>query len=252
MMLPVTSFLPRWLLALATLGATLACRQTVDIGSNVIWSAGHETGDLTEWTQSGPGDFSGSAAAGPTVVAGEAHSGSYSVHMSISNVAGLWRQGTFPTEAYYSAWFYLPQPYQTITSWTIMTFGNAAPPDGGSIGEVTILNLRTLPGGEIVLFAFDDRLPYLQLPLAAPPAEVPVMKWFQIEVFYRNANDDTGRLSVWLDGRRVYDITNRPSGVGPALYLGMGNIPDRVLPRPEIYVDDAVISTSRVSPSGGP
>jgi hypothetical protein len=231
---------------MAPLLALCACRPTVDLGSFILWHADHEVGDMSEWTAG-----NGGGAMAPSMVAtGEAHSGTHAVRVGLLNEVTLWRQGTFPQDCYYSAWFFLPVAFQEITSWTIMTFGSADLGDAGTRSEKTILNLRTLPGGDIVLFVFDDRVAYEQWPLAVPPAVVPVAKWFQIEVRYRNANDDTGRMTIWIDGVQVYDITHRPSGVTPGMYFGIGNVPDVVTPRADILMDDAVISLSRVTPKG--
>lgn len=234
----------RWLCPL--LFSVLAC-QSVDIGSNVLWYASHESGDLSEWNA---GSGGGTVGRPSTVITTQAHSGKYAVNVTLSSEVALWRHGTFPKEAYYSAWFFLPHDFQQITSWTIMTFGSVTA-DGAGRHEQTILNLRTLPGGQIVLFVFDDG-EYLQLPLAAPPAVVPVSKWFQLEVFYRNANDPSDKIQIWIDGVQVYDVPNRPSRVTPDMYLGIGNIPDvGVIPAPvQILVDDVAISLSRVSPDG--
>jgi hypothetical protein len=225
-----------------------ACRPVVDIGSNVLWFADHETGDLSQWSADGRGGVSsGMGRSGVSTT--QARSGRYSINLPRSSTVDVWREGVFPREAFYSAWFYLPHDFQKITSWTIMTFGSFNV-DAGTRDEKTILNLRTLPSGDIVLFIFDDRLPYLQYPLAVPPAVVPVTKWFQIEVFYRSVDDDTGRMTIWIDGVEVYDVTNRPSGTPSGVYFGLGNIPDVVTPSSEILTDDAAVSLSRVTPSG--
>lgn len=233
-------------LMVSPLLALCACSPTIDLGSTVIWQADHESGDLSQWTAGN----SGGAVAPSTAATDRAHSGSYAARVGLSNMVTLWRQGTFPTEAYYSAWYFLPHDFTQITSWTIMSFGRLDQSDG-SRHEVTILNLRMLPGGDIILFVFDDRGAYEQWPLAVPPAVVPVGQWFQLEAFYRNSDDATGRLTIWIDGRQVYDITNRPSGTGPSMYLGIGNVPDIASPPPpEIWVDDVTISLSRAAPGG--
>ena len=40
---------------------------------------------------------------------------------------------------------------------------------------------------------------------------MPVGQWFQVEAFYRNTQDTTGRLTFWLDGRQIVDIANQPT-----------------------------------------
>ena len=53
------------------------------------------------------------------------------------------------------------------------------------------------------------------MPLDVASPVVPVGQWFQIEAFYRNAQDATGRLTFWLDGRQIVDIANQPMAPTP-------------------------------------
>jgi hypothetical protein len=81
-----------------------------------------------------------------------------------------------------------------------------------------------------------------------PP--VPVGQWFQVEAFFRNASDATGRLSVWLDGNLVADFgkaTGAPGWVGWRLgNMGLDLDPKTVT----VYVDDCALSRVRVGPTG--
>jgi hypothetical protein len=88
-------------------------------------------------------------------------------------------------------------------------------------------------------------------PLDVPDPIVPVEQWFQLEAFYRPANDATGRLTFWLDGQQVVDIagasTSPTSWVEwDAISVGENLTP----PTATLYVDDCAISRSRVGPTG--
>ena len=133
-----------------------------------------------------------------------AHSGKYSVKLTNGAVgavhtARLWHQGNFPKEAFYSVWYYLPRAYQTKVDWTILQFRTPTD-DPTVISQFLDVDLRSLPGGEMVLSIYDHRPQYLRLPTPDPAIEVPVGQWFQIEVLFRNVPDDT---------RPIHDVARR-------------------------------------------
>jgi hypothetical protein len=284
--------------ALAFVGlCSCACGSDFNVGSDVLWSADHETGDLTEWYAPGRCTPSCTIPAAPgglfadlagVVVEGEAHSGRYALRLtdqetSDMNGPGVFRELITPPDAYYSAWYYVPRIYQTKSQWTIQKFKSRV--DSDTISHGHDLNLRTLPGGQMILYVFSHDADYLQAPLADPPAFVPIETWFQIEALYRPRTDETGELLVWLDDRLVYDLENRrtagsndvlwspcdiaediepfgqvdePDGAGgaggadgaagAAGEAGATTTGARI--SPEIYVDDAVISLKRVTRKG--
>jgi hypothetical protein len=267
----------------------------------VLWSADHETGDVAQWYAQGrctpsctipaaPGGLFADPAA--MVVEGPAHSGRFSLKLTDQeqddmNGPGVFRELVTPPDAYYSAWYYIPRLYQTKSQWTIQKFKSRLDSDAISHGHD--LNLRTLPGGQVVLYVFSHDSDYLQAPLADPPAFVPVEAWFQIETLYRPRTDETGELLVWLDDRLVYDLENRrTAGSNDVLWApcdiaediepfgqvdvidggeggaagaagvdgaaGAGGAAGDPAPStqiaPEIYIDDAAISLKRVTREG--
>ena len=243
--------------------ATPACGPTLDIGSDVLWATDHESGELDDWYAGNGGGLLGKDDEGSVVVAqGTAHSGRYSLKltdlaMSDEKGPGIYRELQAPPDAYYSAWYYLPRLYQTNSQWTIQKFSwrvDSAPEDPEDPEEIRHghdLNLRTLPGGQVVLYVFSHDPTYLQAPLADPPAFVPVETWFQIEVFYSARADETGKLLVWLNDRLVYDLEDRRTTGSHDVLWTPCNIGQNILPSPpELYVDDAAISRVRVTRNG--
>jgi hypothetical protein len=241
------------LLALAGSGG---CATRVNVGNSLLWFAEHETADFTEWTADNKGGYSADAPDTSVVISTDfAHSGTHSVRLangapSVYETARLWRQDSFPEEAYYSAWFYLPQTYRTTEDWTIMQFNVPPGGDGGADGLLLDVDLRSLPGGDMILDIFDHRPPYLRSPTAEPAQPVPIARWFQIEVFYRNVGNDTGEFKLWLDGQVNYDI-HRPFGLNSATYWSPCSSTVGLSPAAStLYVDDAAISLVRVGPAG--
>jgi hypothetical protein len=245
----------RLLMAVLALLAMPACNPQLNLGNSILWSARHEGGELSEWTEGGKG---GTAADLPdtslAVSTDFAHTGQYSVKLtngavSMSETAHLWRQDDYPAEAYYSAWFYLPRAYQTTADWSLVQFQVPLTTDGGAIGQLIDIDLRSLPNGELILSVYDHRAAYLRSPTPDPAILVPVGKWFQIEAFFHNVND-SGQLSVWLDGQLNYDI-HRPFGSNTTVYWTVASKTYGLSPAESvIYIDDAAVSLTRVTPTG--
>ena len=252
-----------WALALLTAG----CGPTLDVGSNVMWATDHESGELNDWYADGKGGLLLDSANSTVEVAdGLAHSGRYSLKltdlaMSDVNGPGIYRELQSPPDAYYSAWYYLPRLYQTNSQWTIQKFrsrldsnsnsNSNSDSDSTAISHGHDLNLRTLPGGQVVLYVFSHDPAYLQAPLADPPAFVPIETWFQIEVLYSPRTDETGRILVWLNDRLVYDLEDRRTTGSDDVVWNPCNIGEDIQPAPPIlYLDDAGISLVRVTREG--
>ncbi|HET7540998.1 MAG TPA: hypothetical protein VFK05_14040 [Polyangiaceae bacterium] len=233
-----------------------ACSPTLDLGSNVLWATDHESGELDDWYADGNGGLLSDANSTVEIADGPAHSGRYSLKlsdlaMSDSEGAGIYRELTSPPDAYYSAWYYLPRLYQTNSQWTIQKFRSRLDSDPNAISHGHDLNLRTLPGGQVILYVFSHDPEYLQAPLADPPAFVPVETWFHVEVFYSPRTDETGKLSIWLDDRLVYDLSHRRTTGSDDVLWNPCNIGEDIQPAPPIlYLDDAAISLTRVTRHG--
>lgn len=244
-------------LALLSLVACGACSSQLDLGSDVSWAASHESGTLDEWLAA-PGGGSLLDDAGSTVEASEAqaHSGKYSLKISDLGASdidgpGMYRELVDAPDAYYSAWYYLPREYQTRSQWTIQKFRWRSASEPSVVSHGYDLNLRTLPGGEVVLYVFSHNQEYLQAPLAAPPALVPLETWFQIETLYRPRNDETGQVSVWLDDRLVYDLRSRRTAGANDVLWSVCSVGEDVTPLPkELFVDDVAISRTRLTRNG--
>lgn len=239
------------------------------LGSDLIWTADQETGDLSQW--SAPNGIGGVSPvnASVEVTTEQAHTGLYSIKLTNVTSAtaltgdpnapggeGVYREQEFPTEAYYSAWYYLPQYYQTITSWAILKFKSplsGSVGDGGIIGEFSELidlRLESQPSQTMTVVLFDHRPQYLRSPLPDPPPIVPIGQWFQIEAFYRNIGDPTGHLTVWLNGVQIYDVT-RPMYSRPGVYFMPCNLANVLSPATgTLYVDDVAVSWTRIGPWG--
>jgi hypothetical protein len=235
-----------------------ACGQDLYVGSDLLWSARYEGGTVAEWT-----DVGGTADArspNAIVISGDrAHGGHLSAKLSVSTpLAGVQQDASFgrsssdgPLEAYYSAWYYLPSRVSVGVFWVIMKFRTRRVlTDPATSDELYDLNLRTLPSGDMSLRLYSHRTGG-DLPLSTVDPIVPVGRWFQIEAFYRNAADNTGRVTYWLDAQQVADIAARPVGPTPWVGWNVCSIAENLTPTAaDLFVDDVAISRTRVGPTG--
>jgi hypothetical protein len=232
----------------------------LDVGSDLYWTARFETGDFSEWTSVAGGQVE-MFPTPPNMIAvtnEQAHHGSYSAALTITagpdNVqenALLSRAGDLPTEAYYSAWYYLPHSVTVGTFWVLFKFRmRTNPNDPTTAGELYDMDLATLPSGEMTLQLYNHQSSAV-IPLDVTDPVVRVDAWFQLEAFYRAASDTTGRLTYWLDGEQVVDLTGSATSPSSWVEWDACSVGENLTPETEtIYIDDCAVSRSRVGPSG--
>jgi hypothetical protein len=232
------------------------CGQRLDVGSDLLWTGLFEGANFDEWM----GDNAGTAQAFPAppnvieISTERVHHGAYAAKLTIDAAAGgsrasavLTRAGTLPVEAFYSAWYYVPRSVTVGDYWVIFKFRQQ---DQSTMDELYDLDLINLPTGEMSLLLYDHRLQG-NVALDVTNPVVPVGQWFQIEAFYRNAQDDSGRLTFWLDGRPIVDIANQPMAPTPWVEWDASSIAQNLNPSTAVlYIDDCAVSRARVGPLG--
>jgi hypothetical protein len=165
------------------------------------------------------------------------------------------RSGNLPNQAYYSAWYYLPQSVAVGFYWVIMKFRyRTVIDDPTTEGELFDVNLTSPSSGVMSLRLYDHQSsgtqPAGDQPLKVPNPPVAVNAWFQIEAFYRAASDSTGQLTLWLNGQEILDL---PGATGPAGWVAWDvvSVAESLTPEPAIiYVDDCAISKTRIGLTG--
>jgi Polysaccharide lyase len=228
----------------------------------VLWSADHETGDLSQWyAGDGGGEFNSGAAAS-AVTTEVAHSGRYSARTTIrtpgTSAVRLfrWNESRATLEAYYSAWFYFPRRYRVPDWWNVFQFKSRNGAANDPFWSVQVGNRRsgamylylnwwdglTIEGphrGEFGGRSFDQGV-----------RDIPEGTWIHIQVFLRQSAAFDGQVIVWQDGIELFnvrDVRTRYPDANGANEWSVNNYADAVTPSPTtIYIDDAVISTSRI------
>ena len=243
----------------AAAGAMAGCGATVDVGSDVLWSARFETGTFSEWLNA-PGGSVSAPPAPPDVAeiaTDRVHRGGFAARLTIDAAAGAGQQsvgfvrkGSLPTEGYYSAWYYLPRTVTVNGYWVLFKIRKRdVADDPASEGELFDVDLVSMPTGEMGLQLYDHRN-QANAPLLANPV-VPVGVWFQLEGFYRDAADDTGRFTLWFDGAQVADLSGSPTSQTAWVDWSVDNLGEDLDPSTAVvYVDDCAVSRSRIGPSG--
>jgi hypothetical protein len=249
--------------AFAALAAAVAgCGGQVDVGSDVLWTARFETGSFSEWTGAPGGAVTPAPAPAPASAAeissDRVHRGRFAGKLTVDAGAGagqqsaaLSRKGSLPMSAYYSAWYYLPRTTTVDGFWVVFKIRRRDVADDPSTeSELFDLDLVSMPTGEMGLQLYDHRIQAV-VPLQAADVVVPVGVWFQLEAFYRNAADDSGRFAVWLDGAPVVDVGGSPTSQAAWVEWSVVSIGESLDPAAAVvYVDDCAVSRTRVGPTG--
>jgi hypothetical protein len=226
---------------------------------SILWSASHETGDLSEWyAHDGGGEFN-SGRGDSTLSEDVAHSGRYSAKCTIATPPDSgtrlfrWNEPRAHREAYYSAWFYLPVSFRSAWN-NIFQFKSLL---GPANDPFWFLQVKNRPSGAMYLVLSW----WSGLRIDGPHAgegggsdyhqsivDLPVTRWTHIEVFLRQSADFDGRIVVWQDGVELFDQRDvRTKYLGGEQSWAVNNYGSGCSPTPmTIYVDDAVISTTRV------
>lgn len=246
------------------LGCSLCCLLpscgAIDLGPapEFLWWTDHESGNLSDWSAN-DGGYTWSAENGSLdIVTTPTRSGRFALAAKVvspdsdnPSSALASRRGTMPTEAFYSAWFYVPESIQDTDYWLFYKFRSRTV-DGDSTSPVDLWDLNLKPGGATGMGVRLYRHDTGDEPELAP-SDVPIAQWFQIEAFLRAVDDDSGRLSVWLDGVKVFDVIDRPTVPSSFVEWSVGGVTESILPTTAtLFVDDAAITTQRLGPDFPP
>jgi hypothetical protein len=238
----------------------------------VVWSAGMETGDLSEWmrgTGTRADHDSGRCSRPPNGVSSRhAHRGKYSMKLTINTESGTagCRQnrdveartgGTFV----YSAWYYLPRREVPIHDmWNVFQFKSDSP-TVVSIGTdpfwtINIVRSRRGPLRLVLKWkgGLTDHTQGVPGPFAGSPIQarmyrqhrtvVPIRRWFKISAHLKQSGAFSGRLVVRQNGVRLWNLrqirTKYPDG---RQSWSVANYSNGIRKDPAtIYIDDAKVA----------
>lgn len=219
--------------------------------AEIIWAADHSTGDMSQWYESGGGGEFNSGGGVSRVSTAVSRSGRHAAELRLSNVQGdqgvrlfRWQEPRQHSDLYYSTWYYFPERYVAPNWWNVFQFKSKTSSRNDAFFQ---LNVGNRADGQMHFYLYDwqRRRSYPQ-----STVNIPVGRWFQVEVYYKSRGDQTGQVTVWQDGVELFNVndvqTRYPDG---DTQWSVNNYTDSIKPDPAVtYVDDALISKIRVGP----
>ena len=206
----------------------------------VPWQTGFENGVCDYVEANGYCYVNGDASY--EVVTTRAHLGNSSLAVSVNAADGAAqsrcvRQGTFPPDAYYGAWFFVPEAATDARLWNLFLFqGRNDGEDFERLWDVSLGNTDT--GGQ-GLFVFDHRGG--EVLMGPANIEIPIGTWFHVELRLLRAADDSGLVALYQDDELLLE-TRRPTDDTMRGQWYVGNLADgRLPPDSTVYVDDVSI-----------
>ena len=211
------------------------------------WSSGFE-GGFCDFARV-DGFCYGDPEASYTLVTSPVHSGRFAAAFSVRGDGGsnrakqvrCVRQGRFPMEGYYSAWYFIPEFAANSGNWNLLHFQGADPPaDLRGLWDVSLLSNAS---NELRLNLLSYTRSLLDPDRSPSMKPVPIGTWFQIKVLFRRASNATGELSVFQDGELVAQLTNLVTDDTIWGQLYVGNYATELMPVDStVFVDDVVFS----------
>jgi len=146
------------------------------------------------------------------------------------------REGELPSAAFYSAHFFIPAAPSAAANWNLMHFQGS---DGGPYHGLWDVSLAVEDDGTLRVFVFDF-LRFMTLTTDGPT--VPVGEWFQLEVYFARAADETGEFAVYQDGELTLDLAALSTDDSSQGQWYLGNLALSLTPSANtLYIDDVSI-----------
>jgi hypothetical protein len=242
-----------WLPLVAALGG-VACGP-IELGQDprVLWWTDHESADTSTWTSDGQGYVWTDQGGALGVTSAYRRSGHFALQATVASpgtdiqsagtVSRIWED---PADAFYSAWFFIPQPITTTSYWVLFKFRSRSPQS--EVGDVDLwdVDVTTSTSGQMVFQLYGHTLAEQPGPSTLG---VPLGRWFQIEAFLAPRTDATGELTVWVDGTRLHQVAQLATVPSPYLEWSVGGITETIEPiGARVAIDDAAITTERLGP----
>jgi hypothetical protein len=238
----------------------------------ILWSAGMETGDLSEWSEKVNSDAADSWAVTAESEGIPPRGGDWVLKQSVSGSVGGTRMQRYPeiswlTEFgipfYVSWWEYYPTKLTAAGSPDSFMYSNfqIASADDCLACYHPIWGLFVNPADFTLTLGWS---PNTMAPADGPHAgesgkrfyystrPVPVAQWVFFEVRIKPSSTFTGALKIWMNGEVLFDQANVKTrfpdiGIGGAMWTAHTSYGSYISPTPAThYVDDVTISLLRL------
>jgi hypothetical protein len=152
------------------------------------------------------------------------------------------RQGVFPTEAYYGAWYYVPSELTQSGAhdWNLFHFQGGMPMT--LLHNLWDVSMDDSAGNGLEAFIYDDvnNEHYGQV----DPRPVPTDRWVHLEFYWKRATDATGEVALFQDGEEIIRRSGIPTDDSAFGEWYVGNYtPDltEASATVTVYVDDVTV-----------
>ena len=241
---------------------------------DILWKADHETGDLTQWykifEKDGKNYGSGGEFNSPEknntddtfwfsgASRDVARKGQFSAKLQLFDIQKAletpgvrlfrWGEPRSQDELYYSVWYYFPERYQIEQWWNVLQFKSSVAGTNKN-DPFFILNVGNRNNGDMYFYLYNG---YQKTSYQQRLTDIPVGQWFQVEVYHRSRGDNTGAITVWQDGVELFDVQGvQTRYLEGDIQWSINNYTDNIrADTVTLYVDDAVISQTRVGSDG--
>lgn len=213
----------------------------------VPWSTGFEAG-LCDYAKV-RGFCYADGDASYTLVNSPVHGGDWAAAFTVdsSNDGGSHArciiEGQFPSSGYYSAWYLLPDAPINSGNWNLVHFQGGDQPLH-NLWDVSVESTEEL---EPRLYVYDQLKPDgLGIQRAEDPPLIPIGDWFQLEFYWKRADDTTGAAALYQDGELVLEFTGIRTDDTDWAQWYVGNLANNLMPSVStVYVDDVEIRETR-------
>ena len=154
--------------------------------------------------------------------------------------------GPIPSDAYESAWFFVPEAIADVGYWVFFKLGSRTvgrrPPPASTSGTSTCNRRRRAAWRSRSSHARRASPP---LPLLGSPA-VPIGRWFLVEAHLRASPYADGVLELWLDDTQLFDLRGPTTPSAAVGWSIGGGCEELTSPAAVLDIDDAAVATRRL------
>jgi hypothetical protein len=184
-----------------------------------------------------------------TLVGAPVHSGRQALSLGVDSAdAGGFadtrcaREGEFPPDAYYGAWFYLSVLPDSVQDWNLLHFqGGNGTPSWKNLWDVTLV--KTGDGG----FGLTVVESVAGGPTLAPqsPPDVPVGTWFHVVLRFVRSADANGEITLYQDDRELFDAKGVTDPFPYDQWYAGNYVASTTQPDLIVYMDDVTVSSTQ-------
>lgn len=213
----------------------------------VLWSAGHETGDMSEWLVDQDEAVFNTGTGVVRWTNELAHGGEGALALSVTGAssetqgARIFRWAENPAEATYGAWYLFPEPVDPDRWWNVFQFKSRV---GDTTDPTWIVNVGADDAGRMYLYLYDAITETAYHQSDDDRMELPVGRWTHIMAYLDRGEE--GGIALWQDGELLFDIEGVQTSLADNVQWSINNYSDDLDP-PDvtIYADDAEIIAGR-------